>query len=402
MAQKVNPKIFRIRANKLQWSSKFIEKNREESTLYNYQTVTIESYLKQFLNLNGIITQKIKFYFSTNNIYISISFFTTKRTAIIIKKNRIKGLNLTKIEAIKIKKVIIKLLIRKLKRLQDLMLYLRIIKNPSKLRNTNTLIHKTRKELVILYNRFRLLRKKYVVLKASRKHRKARIPRYFKKFKYKKILRKILKKNIKKKELVLYKKYINWLIYNKYKKKGLLKKNLFVEQILESLSLFTNKKYNIHLNFKHLNSIMCFNLERKKLLSLKRRIFLLKKYKKEKFFKDVINIIFTVIRVKNSSQLLSDCIAKHIKYLKKHNFFLAFLKQILKIFMSLSISRIKGIKILISGRFNGAPRAKHRTITFGSMPIQTIKKQIDYSISTSYTKNGTFGIKLWINYCTIT
>ena len=62
------------------------------------------------------------------------------------------------------------------------------------------------------------------------------------------------------------------------------------------------------------------------------------------------------------------------------------------------MSKVKGIKVCISARFNGAPRAKSRLIIVGDIPIQTINKQIDYHETTSYTKNGTFGIKLWVNY----
>ena len=47
MGQKVNSNIFRLGlTNNLQWKSKYIEKNLEESTLYIYKNFKIQNYLK--------------------------------------------------------------------------------------------------------------------------------------------------------------------------------------------------------------------------------------------------------------------------------------------------------------------------------------------------------------------
>jgi small subunit ribosomal protein S3 len=55
------------------------------------------------------------------------------------------------------------------------------------------------------------------------------------------------------------------------------------------------------------------------------------------------------------------------------------------------------MKIKIKGRFNGAPRAKHKIIIIGKgVPNLTIDAKIDYSEETAYTINGTFGVKVWI------
>ena len=55
MGQKVNPKIFRLGIRNTQWNSRFFEKKQEEFTLYNYQTIKIQSYIRHFLYLKGII-----------------------------------------------------------------------------------------------------------------------------------------------------------------------------------------------------------------------------------------------------------------------------------------------------------------------------------------------------------
>jgi len=102
-------------------------------------------------------------------------------------------------------------------------------------------------------------------------------------------------------------------------------------------------------------------------------------------------------KIKNPTSLLAEFLAQQMAFLKRHNHFLIFFKTLLVLFINSKFSKIKGIKIVINGRFNGAPRAKNRLILIGNISIQTIDNSIDYSQATSYTKNGTFGIKVWIN-----
>ena len=71
-------------------------------------------------------------------------------------------------------------------------------------------------------------------------------------------------------------------------------------------------------------------------------------------------------------------IAFQIQSTKRHNNFLTFLKRAIFVFTKLKASKFKGIKILISGRFNNAPRAKTRLLQFGRIPLQTMDAQIDY------------------------
>jgi ribosomal protein S3 len=192
--------------------------------------------------------------------------------------------------------------------------------------------------------------------------------------------------------------YKTFLQHQKYKSNAILKKNLFLEQFLEGLSLYTNKKNNVFLTFQNLNRGMTVLLSQVEQGFIKKRLLSLKRYSKEKFFKESLNVMLVVIKIKNSAKLFAQLIVQQFKFLKRHNYFLTFIKRIITLFISFKTSKVKGIKICISGRFNRAPRAKSRLIIVGDMPIQTISKQIDYHETTSYTKNGTFGIKLWVNY----
>jgi len=55
-----------------------------------------------------------------------------------------------------------------------------------------------------------------------------------------------------------------------------------------------------------------------------------------------------------------------------------------------------GVKILISGRLNGAEMARSETYKEGRIPLHTFRADIDYHLSEALTKVGLVGIKVWI------
>jgi small subunit ribosomal protein S3 len=57
---------------------------------------------------------------------------------------------------------------------------------------------------------------------------------------------------------------------------------------------------------------------------------------------------------------------------------------------------VKGAKIKVSGRLNGAEISRSDWQIFGSMPLQTLRANIDYGEATSYNTYGTIGVKVWI------
>jgi small subunit ribosomal protein S3 len=59
-------------------------------------------------------------------------------------------------------------------------------------------------------------------------------------------------------------------------------------------------------------------------------------------------------------------------------------------------NNVKGIKIQVSGRLNGAEIARSEWIREGRVPLQTLRAQIDYSYKTAKTIYGIIGIKIWI------
>ena len=57
----------------------------------------------------------------------------------------------------------------------------------------------------------------------------------------------------------------------------------------------------------------------------------------------------------------------------------------------------EGIKILISGRLNGAEMARAEIYKEGRIPMHTFRADIDYAHSEALTKVGQIGIKVWIS-----
>lgn len=57
----------------------------------------------------------------------------------------------------------------------------------------------------------------------------------------------------------------------------------------------------------------------------------------------------------------------------------------------------KGIRIEVAGRLNGAEMSRREKETAGSVPLHTIRANIDYSQVAAQTPAGIIGVKVWIN-----
>jgi len=56
----------------------------------------------------------------------------------------------------------------------------------------------------------------------------------------------------------------------------------------------------------------------------------------------------------------------------------------------------EGIKVMISGRLNGAEMARSEIYKEGRIPLHTFRADIDYTIAEALTKVGLLGVKVWI------
>ncbi len=57
---------------------------------------------------------------------------------------------------------------------------------------------------------------------------------------------------------------------------------------------------------------------------------------------------------------------------------------------------VKGIKIQVGGRLNGAEIARSEWYREGKVPLQTFRADIDYGTFSSNTQYGVIGIKVWV------
>lgn len=56
----------------------------------------------------------------------------------------------------------------------------------------------------------------------------------------------------------------------------------------------------------------------------------------------------------------------------------------------------KGVKIILSGRINGAEISRRETYKTGSVPLSTLRELVDFAAVPSLTKSGYIGVKVWI------
>ena len=56
----------------------------------------------------------------------------------------------------------------------------------------------------------------------------------------------------------------------------------------------------------------------------------------------------------------------------------------------------KGVKIMVSGRLGGAEIARREWTWEGSIPLHTLRADIDYGFAEAHTTYGVIGVKVWI------
>ena len=89
------------------------------------------------------------------------------------------------------------------------------------------------------------------------------------------------------------------------------------------------------------------------------------------------------------AQLIAESIASQ---LEKRVSFRRAMKQAISRSMR---SGIKGVKVMVSGRLDGAEIARSESYHEGSIPLQTLRADIDYGFAEAHTTFGVIGIKTW-------
>lgn len=105
------------------------------------------------------------------------------------------------------------------------------------------------------------------------------------------------------------------------------------------------------------------------------------------------NIEVSVQEIKDvyfTARLIAQVIAEQIT--KR----VSFKKAIKKAATDIMKANALGVKICISGRLDGAEIARSEWVRHGSVPLHTLRADIDYSALEALTTYGKIGIKVWI------
>lgn len=103
----------------------------------------------------------------------------------------------------------------------------------------------------------------------------------------------------------------------------------------------------------------------------------------------IINVI-KVDKIDQDAQLVAEAVASQLE--KRVSYRRAIKQQLAKV----SKSGVKGVKITVSGRLDGREIAGSESYHDGSIPLQTLRANIDYGFAEAHTTFGVLGVKCWI------
>lgn len=111
----------------------------------------------------------------------------------------------------------------------------------------------------------------------------------------------------------------------------------------------------------------------------------------KKLIKDDVQISIVDIKKPDlDAQLVADTIARQIE--GRSSFRMAQKKAMRNVMKA----GAKGVKILASGRLNGVEMARSAGYSEGTIPLHTLRADVDYALSEADTAFGKIGIKVWI------
>lgn len=113
----------------------------------------------------------------------------------------------------------------------------------------------------------------------------------------------------------------------------------------------------------------------------------------EKKTKQVFRLKIDIIEIRNPD-LWAPLVAQSIGYqISKRVHYKKAVRQAVEKTIK---ARALGVKILVSGRLNGAEIARKEKFQEGSIPLSNLNKEIDYAVYHAFTTYGIIGIKVWI------
>jgi len=120
----------------------------------------------------------------------------------------------------------------------------------------------------------------------------------------------------------------------------------------------------------------------------------LRKEIRQKFIRDPKLQLRITIQEINRPEIDAGIVVQNVvEQLEKRMPFRRILKQTVE---SVKRAGAQGVKIMVGGRLNGAEIARTEYLTWGKLPLQTIRADIDYSRGAARTTYGAIGVKVWI------
>ncbi len=106
--------------------------------------------------------------------------------------------------------------------------------------------------------------------------------------------------------------------------------------------------------------------------------------------KEVQINIFEIKRPEMDAQIVAGNVARQIEGK------IAYRRAVKMAIASTMRMGAEGIKVLVSGRLNGAEMARSEMYKDGRTPLHTLRADIDYALAEALTKTGLIGVKVWI------
>lgn len=120
----------------------------------------------------------------------------------------------------------------------------------------------------------------------------------------------------------------------------------------------------------------------------------LKKNIKDKFLgSKKIDVKITIQEIKYPNLSAAIAVQQIAADLEKR---IPFRRAMKAVISKIELAGAKGVKVIVGGRLNGADIARSETIASGSLPLHTLRADIDYSRGIASTIYGVIGIKVWI------
>jgi ribosomal protein S3 len=153
-----------------------------------------------------------------------------------------------------------------------------------------------------------------------------------------------------------------------------------LQEKIEKVLLQSNRKYDFD---KNLQDAFLEQVETQRNM-----------YKSNLALTPKISIKFFSVKTENILEKASVVADSVVDALEKRKAFRGVIKKAKEDLMRRS--RVKGVKIQVAGRLNGAEIARSEWVRAGRVPLQTLRANIDYSYRTASTIYGIIGVKVWI------